>query len=127
MGPRVLIVEDEPDVSLVARMTLMLAGHEVVEVGTAEEALSRIEGGDHDLVLLDLRLPGMDGWELLERLHEQHVLERLPVIVLTAQASASATARALALGCRSFMTKPFTPDQLVTAVDRALQRETGVS
>ena len=113
----VLVVDDEPDIALICRLALTLAGFEVEERGTGTEALEYLEKVTPDVVLLDLRLPDLSGWEVLEALRAKGRLDELSVILFSAHASAAQSAKEA--GCVSFIAKPFTPDELVNEVTAA--------
>lgn len=117
---RVLVVDDEPDIALICRLTLTLAGFEVDERGNGEDALSYLATETPDVVLLDLRLPDLSGWEVLDRLRDGGRLSDLSVILFSAHASAAQSA--VEAGCVSFIAKPFTPDELVKEVEAAIGR-----
>ena len=118
MTPKtVLVVDDEPDIVLTVRLALELEGYRVLTAGSGEDALERLERERPDIILLDLRLPGIDGFAVLERLAQNTP----PVIVLSAHASGGAMQRALEMGCREFITKPFHPEQLVDKIEAILQ------
>lgn len=114
---RVLVVDDEPDIALICRLALTLAGFEVDECGTGTEALDYLARDTPDVVLLDLRLPDLSGWDVLDRLRGSGRLDDLRVIVFSAHASAAHDAKRA--GCVSFIAKPFTPDELVAHVTAA--------
>ena len=121
----VLVVDDEPDVRLIARVVLSAAGFEVQEVGSGEAALAVLEGGNPpDVVLLDVRMPGLDGWEVLRRLRSDPTSAELPVVVFTADLGARSEARTELDDGDLFVTKPFQPDELLDVV-RAALGETG--
>lgn len=113
----VLVVDDEPDIALICRLALTLAGFDVDERGTGQGALDYLAENTPDVVLLDLRLPDLSGWEVLDRLRERERLAALRVILFSAHASAARTA--VEAGCVSFIPKPFTPDDLVAHVTAA--------
>jgi len=115
----VLVVDDEPDIALICNLALTLAGFEVEERSTGQSALDYLAEFSPDVVLLDLRLPDLSGWEVLERLRERDQLESLRVILFSAHASAAQSA--VEAGCVSFIAKPFTPDDLVAHVNAAVQ------
>ncbi|MEY2430491.1 MAG: hypothetical protein QOC92_216 [Acidimicrobiaceae bacterium] len=117
----VLVVDDEPDVRLVARLVLTSAGYDVIEAESGEAALAHLQG-DHqpDAVLLDVRMRGIDGWETLRRLRKDPSHTELPVVIFTAQLSASRDAPNPWKGYEHFLTKPFDPDGLLEAVERAI-------
>lgn len=120
MTGRILVVDDEPDIRMLVRITLDGEGYDVVEASNGEEALEQIAREEPDLVFLDLRMPGIDGWGVLDRLSENGELERIPVVVVSAHASHGSSQRALSLGCRGYISKPFDPDELLQAAERFL-------
>ena len=120
MSSRILVVDDEPDIRLLVRITLDGEGYDVVEASNGEEALEQIEREAPDLVFLDLRMPGIDGWGVLDRLSKNGDLERIPVVVVSAHATHGSSQRALSLGCRAYISKPFDPDELVETAERIL-------
>lgn len=117
----VLVVDDEPDVRLIARLVLTSAGYEVIEADSGEAALAHFEGDRRpDAVLLDVRMKGIDGWETLRRLRDDPSASDLPVVIFTAQLSASKDAPSPWKNYEHFLTKPFDPDGLLEAVRTAL-------
>jgi CheY-like chemotaxis protein len=117
-SPRyVLVVDDEPDMRVNVARILRRGGHECVMAGSGEEALSLLQERRPDLILTDLRMPGMDGLALL-RAVRQHV-PPIPVVVVTAYASEATAREALAAGASAFLAKPFTGAQLLDAVRSA--------
>jgi CheY-like chemotaxis protein len=116
---RVLVVDDEPDIALICRLALTLAGYEVDERDTGHGALEYLAESTPDVVLLDLRLPDLSGWEVLDALRERGRMDSLRVILFSAHASAEESA--LEAGCVSFVSKPFTPDALVRTVAAAAE------
>ena len=120
MTVRILVVDDEPDILLATRLLLQGAGYDVVEAKSGEEAVAVVAERRPDAVLLDLRMPGMDGWNVLERLRQDGLLEGLPVIVLSAHASKATVDRSLELGAAGYVRKPFELADLRRALDRAL-------
>ena len=120
---RVLVVDDEPDIALICRLALTLAGFDVDERGTGTEALAYLADTTPDVVLLDLRLPDLSGWDVIDRLRESGRLADLAVIVFSAHSSAEKSAREA--GCFGFIPKPFTPDDLVAQVAAAATRSRG--
>lgn len=122
-APYVVAVDDEPDIRLLIELILGRAGYRVDSVPTGEQALSAIASERPDLVLLDIFLPGLSGWEVAERLAGEGTLPHLPVLMLSAHADPEAPARAKRLGCRGFLDKPFDPDHLVAAIRDALSAD----
>ena len=110
MGRRILVVEDEADITLFIRIGLQHAGYDVDAASTGEEAVELLGSKTYDALVLDLRLPGMDGWEVLDRL--KALAPELPVIVASAHASPASAERAKAAGCAGYVTKPFRISEL---------------
>lgn len=123
MSPRVLVVEDEPDVLLGARLLLQDAGYSVLEARTGEQALAVVEEVEPDAVFLDLRMPGMDGLVVLQELGARGYVDRIPVIVLSAHGSPERVERSVELGARAYVRKPFRKDDLIHALDAVLAGE----
>lgn len=117
---RILVVDDEPDPRLVVRIALEGAGHDVIEAASGEEALEMLSSEHVELMLLDIRMPGIDGWEVLRRLNEAGQVNGMGVLLVSAFADADVGARATEAGCRGFLAKPFRLAQLVDEVARAL-------
>ena len=118
MSLRILVIEDEADLRLSLGLALTVAGHEVQEAATGTDGLRRLEGAPGsgalpDAVLLDLRLPDLDGWQVLAELRNRSLLPALPVIVGSADADPEARRRALAVGCTGYLVKPFESEQLL--------------
>ena len=117
---RVLVVDDEPDIRLLLHLQLQASGHLVEEAEGGEEAVSKVGAEAFDAVLLDLRMPDVDGWEVLERIGGAERLAALPVIIVSAHADARDEARARALGCRRLLRKPYSVHDLHEELDRVL-------
>ncbi len=117
----VLVVDDEPDVRLIARLVLTAAGFEVREVGSGDAALAELRTASApDVVLLDLRMPGLHGWEVLRHLRADDVLRSLPVVVFTADLDSQADAPKELRDGDVLLTKPFQADDLLRAVQDAV-------
>ena len=115
--PRILIVEDDPDLLVVLRVNIASAGMEPILAGDGLTAVSRIHAERPDAVLLDVMLPGVDGWQVLEELHAMG--DPVPVVVCSAKRNPEDIARATALGAVAYVTKPFDLDRLIEAVAAA--------
>lgn len=115
----VLLAEDDADTREIARLVLERSGHRVLEAGTGREALDRLKSGAVDLMLLDVMLPGLDGHSLLMKLAEDGVLNRVPVIVVSALGYARDMFSKFPQ-VQEFIEKPFTPLALDAAVGRVL-------
>ncbi len=111
---RIVVVEDNHDTAMLLRDLLVAEGYEVESVPTGEAALETLERTpDVDLVVLDLMLPGMSGYEVIERMRSRSPLAVTPILVLSALSSPSARIRGLRDGADDYMTKPFLPEELV--------------
>ena len=119
----VLVIEDEADVLNFASRVLELEGYRVLQAEDGEEGLRLARQNQVALVLLDLRLPGIDGWAVLEQLKTELELSSIPVIVFTASVAASQRDRALAAGATHYMVKPLSAASLRTAIARILRRK----
>ena len=117
----ILVVDDEPDILMVVQMILRGCGHQILEASTGEMALQLLEHQNPDAVLLDVRLPGIDGLEVLERLRKASIHSVLPVIMLSASSGPSLVERASGLGCSGFVAKPFDPEALIRTLNEALE------
>jgi two-component system alkaline phosphatase synthesis response regulator PhoP len=120
---RILIVEDEPDIALGLRQDLMLEGYEVDAVDTGEQALDRVQDRPFDLILLDVMLPGKDGFAVCRELRRSRV--RTPIILLTARSHEAEKVLGLELGADDYVTKPFSPVELRARIKAALRRREG--
>jgi DNA-binding response OmpR family regulator len=120
---KILVAEDEPNtVHLIARI-LERDGHEVIEVGTGAEALDALERTAPDLVILDVMMPELDGFQALARIRGDPRHQKLPVIMLTAKRQPEDVARGWATGADTYLTKPFSPLELTELVKRLLVPE----
>jgi excisionase family DNA binding protein len=115
-GPVVLVVDDDPRVREFVRVNLELAGYSVREAERAEEALAVVADQAPDLVLLDVVMPGTDGWQLLQRMQERH--GSIPVIMFSGQVDEATAGEAARRGADDFVGKPFDPQQLVDRAKR---------
>ena len=115
---RILVIDDEPDVLMLCRVNLELAGHEVVEASSGEAGLQLAREVRPDLVVLDVMLPRRDGYQVLGDLSSESTLRDVPVILLTAKAQTADRLAGWRAGCAEFVTKPFSPSELVEAVGR---------
>jgi len=106
-GPLVLVVDDDPQVREVVRVNLEMEGYTVREAGNAEEGLAAVEDDAPDLILLDVMMPQVDGWEMLRRVQEQHGIGSIPVVMFSGQLESTAQREAEARGAQGFVGKPF--------------------
>ena len=115
---KVLIVDDEPDILLMLRVNLESKGYDTALAADGETALRRIDEEHPDVMLLDVMMPVMDGWSVLEHLTGRDDAPR--VVVLSAKTATRDMVRALTLGAADYLTKPFDPQGLVDTVARVL-------
>ena len=119
-GPLILVVDDYEDAREMYAEYLRFCGFRVAEARNGNEALEQAFALMPDLVLMDLSLPGMDGWEATRQLKGDERTRHIPVVALTGHALAGASEGAKRAGCDSFVTKPCLPDDLVVEVRRML-------
>lgn len=117
---RVLIVDDEPDILLMLRMNLEADGFETALAADGETAIKRMNEEKFDVVLLDVMMPVMDGWGVLQQVREGEDVP--PIIVLSAKSSDRDVARALDLGAAEYVTKPFDVVALPALIERVVAR-----
>jgi DNA-binding response OmpR family regulator len=119
---RILIVEDDRDILDLITLYLRKAGHTVDALSHGDTVLSRLRTEPADLVVLDLMLPGVGGLELCQALRNDPATARLPVIILTARSDETDRVAGLELGADDYVTKPFSPKELVARVAALLRR-----
>ena len=119
--PLVLVVEDYPDAREMYTAYLQFSGFEVAEAANGLEAIEKAETLMPDIVLMDLALPRMDGWEATRRLKSNDRTRHIPVVALTGHALAGHAEGARQAGCDAFVTKPCLPDALVAEIRRLLE------
>jgi excisionase family DNA binding protein len=112
-GPLVLIVDDDERVREYVRVNLEMEGYSVREAGSAEEGLQQLEEVSPDLILLDVMMPEVDGWEMLRRVQERHGVGAIPVVMFSGKVDEGAAEEASARGAQGFLGKPFDPQQLI--------------
>ncbi len=116
MSKRVLVIEDQEDNRRIVRDLLTSAGYDMIEAATGEEGLTLAEANPPDLILMDIQLPGMDGYETTRRLKANPALRRIPIIAVTSYALSGDDAKALEAGCDAYVTKPFSPRALLAKI-----------
>jgi CheY-like chemotaxis protein len=119
---RVLIVDDESPIRLVCRVNLTSVGFETVEAETGEAALEIVRTERPDLILLDIMLPGLDGWKVAEELRSAKETSEIPILFLTARSNPVDEERAYALGGLGYITKPFDPGAMTEQVRNVIER-----
>ena len=118
--PLILVVDDYQDAREMYAEYLQFSGFRVAEAKNGNEAVEQAFALKPDLILMDLSLPGMDGWEATRRLKADDATRHIPIVALTGHALAGASEGARKAGCDSFVTKPCLPDDLVVEVRRML-------
>ena len=119
-GPLILVVDDYQDAREMYAEYLQYSGFRVAEAKNGNEAVAQARSLRPDLILMDLSLPGMDGWEATRVLKADEATRHIPIVALTGHALAGASEGARKAGCDSFVTKPCLPDDLVVEVKRML-------
>jgi two-component system cell cycle response regulator DivK len=113
MNKRILVVEDQEDNRQILRDLLGNAGYEMIEAEDGEQALAQAAKHRPDLILMDIQLPLMDGYEATRRLKADPALRAIPVIVATSYALSGDEAKARAAGCDAYVAKPYSPRALL--------------
>ena len=119
-GPLVLIVDDDERVREYVRVNLEMEGYSVREAGSADEGLGVLEEVSPDLILLDVMMPEVDGWEMLRRVQQRHGVGAIPVVMFSGKVNEQSAAEATALGAQGFVVKPFDPQQLIEQAKQLL-------
>jgi CheY-like chemotaxis protein len=126
MGRRVLVVEDEPENRLFIGMMLRNEGYDVSEAEDGPSAFEMLSNGTSpELILLDVMMPGLNGWQVFERLRQDARWAQIPVVMLTALAQRADVERAVQLGVDGYLTKPFEPTDLLHTIEETLARQDG--
>lgn len=121
-GKKVLVAEDEPDIRGLIVFSLRYAGYEVIEALNGEEAIELAESEQPDLILLDVRMPKMNGYEACSVLKARESTRGMPVVFLSARGQETEIKRGLELGAEEYILKPFAPDELYQRVGGILER-----
>ncbi len=116
MTQQILVIEDQEDNRIILRDLLTSAGFEVIEALNGQEGVSMAEAQKPDLILMDIQLPVVDGYEATRRIKANPALDSIPVIAVTSYALSGDEAKAMAAGCDGYVTKPFSPRLLLAKV-----------
>ena len=119
---RVLVIDDEPPIRLLCRVNLEAEGMEVLEASDGPTGLEKARNDEPDVILLDVMMPGLDGWQVAEELLDSDVTSAIPIVFLTARAEVRDRARGLDLGGIDYVTKPFNPVELAPLVLALIER-----
>jgi two-component system chemotaxis response regulator CheY len=117
---RLLVADDDEEILRIVSLVLTKAGYQVIEANDGNEALQKAQAEKPDAILLDIKMPGMDGLTVLERLRSEESLASIPVGFLTGQEDTETYERARVLGGQIYLLKPFSAAKLVTFVDLLL-------
>jgi excisionase family DNA binding protein len=119
-GPLVLIVDDDERLREYVRVNLEAEGYVVREAASAEEGLAALDEESPDLILLDVMMPKVDGWEMLQRVQEKHGVGAIPVIMFSGKVDEESAAEATSRGAQGFIGKPFDPRALIESTKQLL-------
>jgi two-component system alkaline phosphatase synthesis response regulator PhoP len=119
---KILVVDDDPTMVKLINVNLKLNNYSVVEATSGEQALEVLSGEPPDLVVLDIMMPGVDGWEVLKRIRGNLETQEMPVILVTAKTQDSDVIRGWELGADEYVIKPFNPLLLVEVIKMVLDR-----
>ena len=121
MTKRILVVEDQEDNRQILRDLLASVGHEMIEAQDGEAAVIQATKHRPDLILMDIQLPVMDGYEATRRIKADPALRALPIIVVTSYALSGDEEKARVAGCDAYVTKPYSPRQLLAKINEFLK------
>jgi two-component system cell cycle response regulator DivK len=116
MSKRVLVVEDQEDNRRIVRDLLSRSGYEIIEAVNGEEGVALAETQHPDLILMDIQLPVIDGYEATRRIKTNPALQHIPIIAITSYALSGDDVKAFAAGCNAYIAKPFSPRALLAKV-----------
>ena len=119
-GPVVLIVDDDERLREYVRVNLEMEGYTVHEAGNADEGMGVLDEVRPNLVLLDVMMPEVDGWEMLQRMHERHGVGSIPVVMFSGKVDERAAGEAAERGAQGFNGKPFDPHELISQTKQLL-------
>jgi CheY-like chemotaxis protein len=119
-GPLVLIVDDDAGLRGFVRASLELEGYTVREAANADEGLAALEDEAPDLILLDVMMPRVDGWEMLQRMQERHGVGTIPVLIFSGKVAEGDMRDAARRGAQGYLGKPFDPQQLIESAKQML-------
>ncbi len=116
MKKRVLVIEDHEENRRIVRLLLASAGIDMIEAVSGEDGIAMAEKERPDLILMDIQLPGLDGYEATRRIKSNPALRHIPIIVVTSYALSGDDVKAFEAGCDAYVTKPFVPRELLAKV-----------
>jgi two-component system cell cycle response regulator DivK len=116
MSKRILVVEDQEDNRRIVRDLLTSVGYEIIEAVTGEAGVTAAESHVPDLILMDIQLPGLDGYDATRRIKANPALQHIPIIAVTSYALSGDDVKAFAAGCNGYVAKPFSPRALLATI-----------
>ncbi|HTY80339.1 MAG TPA: response regulator [Candidatus Bathyarchaeia archaeon] len=116
MSRRILVIEDHEDNRRIVRDLLTPAGYEVIEAVTGEDGVAMADSHRPDLILMDIQLPGLDGYEATRQIKAKPELRAIPIVVVTSYALSGDDVKAREAGCDAYVTKPFSPRALLAKI-----------
>jgi two-component system, cell cycle response regulator DivK len=116
MSKRILVIEDQEDNRRIVRDLLTSVGYEIIEAVTGEEGVTAAATHVPDLILMDIQLPGLDGYEATRRIKANPALRQVPIIAVTSYALSGDDVNAFAAGCDGYVSKPFSPRALLAKI-----------
>ena len=116
MSKRILVIEDQEDNRQIVRDLMTASGYELIEATTGEEGLNVAAREQPDLILMDIQLPGIDGYEVTRRIKADPKLKKIPIIAVTSYALSGDDKKAFAAGCDGYVTKPYSPRLLLAKI-----------
>jgi DNA-binding response OmpR family regulator len=121
---KILVVDDEEHIVMILKDSLEFSGFQVITAYNGQEALDRVEADHPDLIVLDIGMPKLDGWEVCRRLKSYEKTKQIPIIILTAYAQTSDQRKGMQLGADRFVTKPCDLTYLVEEINALLSEKT---
>jgi len=125
MSQKILIVEDEPNIIIPLQFSLEQKGYQIIVAGSGEEALEKISQDQPDLILLDIMLPGIDGYEVCENVRQNTETQSTKIIFLSAMGRDVDIARGVALAADAYIVKPFSILEVISKVGELLEDQEG--
>ena len=119
---KVLVIDDEAPIRLLCRVNLEAEGMEVIEASDGESGIEKARHERPDVILLDIMMPRLDGWDVAEKLVRDELTKQIPIIFLTARAEVRDRARGLDIGGIEYITKPFNPLELAPLIQTLIER-----
>jgi len=116
MSKRILVIEDQEDNRQIVRDLMAASGYELIEATTGEEGIAAAARERPDLILMDIQLPGIDGYEVTRRIKANPQLKSIPIIAVTSYALSGDDKKAFAAGCDGYVTKPYSPRLLLAKI-----------